>query len=64
VHRGERNRHAERPALTTPAPPVAGPGVDQSLLATVYREFGYQVTYAGQPLYLFDQGPGQVTGEG
>ncbi len=43
------------PALTTRATPVAGPGVDQSLLGTVHRDgIGDQVTYAGHPLYLFD----------
>lgn len=43
------------PALTTRATPVAGPGVDQSLLGTVRRDgIGDQVTYAGHPLYLFD----------
>jgi predicted lipoprotein with Yx(FWY)xxD motif len=44
---------------------VAGPGVRQALLSRVYRKgVGYQVTYAGHPLYLFDQQPGAVTGEG
>jgi predicted lipoprotein with Yx(FWY)xxD motif len=43
------------PALTSKAKPVAGPGVDQSLLGTVHRKgIGNQVTYAGHPLYLFD----------
>ena len=44
------------PAFTTKAPPVAGPGVEQKLLGTIYRPgIGDQVTYAGHPLYLFDQ---------
>ena len=49
----------EWPALTTDGPPIAGPGVDPWLLGAVYRaDLGtYQVTYAGHPLYLFDQTP-------
>lgn len=44
------------PAYTTKAPPIAGPGVEQKLLGTIYRRgIGHQVTYAGHPLYLFDQ---------
>jgi hypothetical protein len=44
------------PALTSKAPPVAGPGVDAKLLGRIYRRgIGYQVTYGGHPLYLFDQ---------
>jgi predicted lipoprotein with Yx(FWY)xxD motif len=54
---------AEWPGLTTVGTPVAGPGVTQSLLGTVKRSFGTQVTYAGHPLYLFDTGPGEVTGQ-
>jgi predicted lipoprotein with Yx(FWY)xxD motif len=44
------------PAFTTKATPVAGPGVDQRLLGIIHRPgIGNQVTYAGHPLYLFDQ---------
>jgi predicted lipoprotein with Yx(FWY)xxD motif len=56
---------AEWPALTTAGAPVAGPGASQSLLGSVERTgIGDQVTYGGHPLYLFDQSPGSVTGEG
>jgi predicted lipoprotein with Yx(FWY)xxD motif len=60
------DQNAEWPAITTNnGKPVAGPGVSQALLGRVYRKHvGWQVTYAGHPLYLFDHGPGQVTGEG
>jgi predicted lipoprotein with Yx(FWY)xxD motif len=59
------DRNAEWPAITTKGAPVAGRGVSQSLLGTVHRSgIGDQITYAGHPLYLFDQGPGEVTGEG
>jgi len=59
------DKSAEWPALTTTGQPVAGPGVNQALLGRVYRKgVGYQVTYAGHPLYLFDQMAGSVTGEG
>lgn len=59
------DKNAEWPAITTNGNPVAGPGVSQRLLGRVYRKgIGWQVTYAGYPLYLFDQAPGQVTGEG
>jgi predicted lipoprotein with Yx(FWY)xxD motif len=57
--------NAEWPAITTTGAPVAGAGVSQKLLGTVRRaRVGRQITYAGHPLYLFDRGPGQVTGEG
>ena len=69
--------NAEWPAITTVGAPIAGSGVSQGLLGTVTRTFEgvgsvggagpvtqQQITYAGHPLYLFDQGPGQVTGEG
>lgn len=59
------DKNAEWPAITTTGTPVAGPGVSQALLGTVYRKgIGDQVTYAGHPLYLFDDSPGAVTGEG
>ena len=60
------DKNAEWPAITSNGGgPVAGPGVSQGLLGRVYRTgVGWQVTYAGYPLYLFDNMPGQVTGEG
>ncbi|MFI5067439.1 MAG: hypothetical protein ACHP9Z_26140 [Streptosporangiales bacterium] len=59
------DKNAEWPAITTTGKPVAGPGVHQSLLGRLYRKgVGWQVTYAGHPLYLFDQQAGAVTGEG
>ncbi len=60
------DKNAEWPAITSNGGmPIAGQGVSQALLGRVYRKgVGWQVTYAGQPLYLFDQAPGQVTGEG
>jgi predicted lipoprotein with Yx(FWY)xxD motif len=45
----------EWPAFTTTGRIQAGPGVQAQLLGTVYRPgIGFQVTYAGRPLYLFD----------
>ena len=59
------DKNAEWPAITTNGRPVAGPGVSRALLGRVFRKgVGWQVTYAGHPLYLFDQQPGAVTGEG
>lgn len=61
----ESDQNAEWPALTTTGSPVAGAGIEGKLLGTVKRPgIGIQVTYAGHPLYLFDQGPGQITGAG
>jgi predicted lipoprotein with Yx(FWY)xxD motif len=60
----ESSMHADWPAYTTTAAPVAGPGVKQSLLGEVNRAgVGEQVTYNGHPLYLFDEIPGIPTGE-
>ena len=59
------DQNAEWPAITTNGKPIAGPGVSKRLLGRVYRKgVGWQITYAGHPLYLFDHAPGQVTGEG
>ena len=60
----ETDPSADWPAFTTEAPPVAGPGVNPSLLGAVYRTDlnAFQVTYAGHPLYLFDPGPDSFVG--
>ncbi len=59
------DRQAEWPAITTIGKPRAAGGVAQSHLGTVRRaHVGVQITYYGHPLYLFDSGPFQVTGEG
>jgi len=58
------------PALLTDGAPVAGPGVNPTLLGTVTRtdilsgQSVQQVTYAGQPLYrfVFDEVPGETEG--
>jgi predicted lipoprotein with Yx(FWY)xxD motif len=60
------------PALLTAGSPVAGPGVNPTLLGTVTRTdvltgtAVQQVTYAGHPLYRFflDSVPGDTAGEG
>lgn len=59
------------PALLTDGSPIAGPGVNPTLLGTVSRtdvlsgQTVEQVTYAGHPLYQFvgDKAPGQTNGE-
>lgn len=58
------------PALLTKGAPIAGPGVNPTLLGTVSRDdlpgLGtvQQVTYAGMPLYRFllDEDPGETEG--
>ena len=55
------------PPLTTKGKPVAGRGVQASLLGTTKRKDGkLQVTYKKHPLYTYivDKKPGQKTGEG
>src|SRR5215211_2019740 len=54
------------PPLLTTGDPVAGEGVDASLLGTTTRTDGtVQVTYNGWPLYYYekDQAPGDVVGQ-
>jgi predicted lipoprotein with Yx(FWY)xxD motif len=54
------------PPLLTTGDPVAGEGIDASLLGTTTRTDGsVQVTYNGWPLYYYekDQAPGDVTGQ-
>jgi predicted lipoprotein with Yx(FWY)xxD motif len=54
------------PPLLTTGDPVAGEGVDTSLLATTERTDGtVQVTYNGWPLYYYekDKAPGDVLGQ-
>jgi len=56
--------NADWPAYTTTGAPVAGPGVNKSLLGEVERaRLGEQVTYNGLPLYLFDKVPGAPSSE-
>lgn len=58
---------AEWPPLSTEGSPVAGEGVDATLLGTITRDDGtLQVTYNGWPLYLFveDTAPGDTNGQG
>lgn len=44
------------PAVTTTGTPVAGPGLNQSLLGTIKLKKGVeQVTYNGWPLYTYSQ---------
>ncbi len=55
------------PPFTVDGEPVAGEGLDASMLGTITREDGsMQVTYNGWPLYLYagDTAPGDTTGQG
>jgi predicted lipoprotein with Yx(FWY)xxD motif len=55
------------PALTASGTPLAGGGVDATLLATIQRNDGTaQVSYNGWPLYFYggDVKPGQAQGQG
>jgi predicted lipoprotein with Yx(FWY)xxD motif len=54
------------PPLTATGAPVAGPGVNPSLLATATRKDGsMEVVYNGHPLYYFisDKNAGDTTGQ-
>jgi predicted lipoprotein with Yx(FWY)xxD motif len=58
---------ASWPPLLTSGAPVAGDGIDGSLLGTTTRkDGGTQATYNGWPLYYFakDSQPGDVKGQG
>jgi predicted lipoprotein with Yx(FWY)xxD motif len=51
-----RECNATWPALTSSGRPTAGPGVKASLISTIALPGGKrQVTYAGHPLYLYEQ---------
>jgi predicted lipoprotein with Yx(FWY)xxD motif len=55
------------PPLLSQGAPVAGAGLDATLLGTITRDDGtMQVTYNGWPLYLYtgDIAPGDATGQG
>jgi predicted lipoprotein with Yx(FWY)xxD motif len=56
----------EWPPILTSGTPTAGPGVNASLLGTVWRSDlnATQVTFAGHPLYAFNPTPGNISGDG
>jgi predicted lipoprotein with Yx(FWY)xxD motif len=57
---------AKWPALLTDGDPVAGEGVDETLLGTITRDDSTtQVTYNGWPLYYYaeDTAPGDTNGQ-
>ena len=58
---------AEWPPVISQGSPIAGDGVDSTLLGTIIREDGsLQVTYNGWPLYRFDEdtAAGDTNGQG
>lgn len=58
-----RNCKATWPPVMTHGKPVAGPGINASLLGKIKLPGGQnQVTYSGHPLYTYsaDTGPGQT----
>jgi len=58
---------AKWPALLSDGDPVAGEGVDETLLGTITRDDGTtQVTYNGWPLYYYaeDTAAGDTNGQG
>ena len=58
---------AEWPPLLSEGDPVAGEGVDETMLGTITRDDGtVQVTYNGWPLYYFaeDAAAGDTNGQG
>jgi predicted lipoprotein with Yx(FWY)xxD motif len=54
------------PPLTVTGTPVAGSGVNASMLTVLTGPNGMQVVYNGHPLYTFsqDSAPGDVKGQG